>query len=59
MFVNGIFRVADDYEAHSSEHIPHAGPYLANPVNAFLLVKRFTSDWEKVTNLMRNNTADG
>jgi len=51
-------QVADDYEAHSSEHIPHAGQYLGNPVNAFLLVKRFTSDWEKVTNLMRNNTAE-
>lgn len=33
--------------------------YVANPVNAYLLIKRLTSDWSYVENMMRNNNAEG
>ena len=33
--------------------------YLANPVNAYLLVKRLTSDWKKVERVISRNAASG
>lgn len=33
--------------------------YMHNPVNAFLIIKRLTSDWAHVEHLMRNNLAEG
>lgn len=33
--------------------------YLANPLNAYLLVKRLTSDWKKVEGVMSKNAASG
>ena len=52
-------RIADDYEQHSVTALKDADQHLSNPINAFLLVKRFTSDWDSVEGLIRNNTADG
>jgi prolyl 4-hydroxylase len=33
--------------------------YLANPVNAYLLVKRLTSDWKKVERVISRNAGSG
>jgi len=33
--------------------------YLANPINAYLLVKRLTSDWKQVEGVMAQNTGPG
>ena len=33
--------------------------YLANPVNAYLLVKRLTSDWKQVEEVMTQNVGSG
>lgn len=33
--------------------------YLANPVNAFLLVKRLSSDWKKVEDVISQNIGLG
>lgn len=33
--------------------------YLANPINAYLLVKRLTTDWKQVENLMNTNVGQG
>jgi prolyl 4-hydroxylase len=32
--------------------------YLANPINAYLLVKRLTTDWKLVEHLINNNKSD-
>ncbi|KAI0236972.1 Prolyl 4-hydroxylase subunit alpha-1 [Lamellibrachia satsuma] len=52
-------RIAEDYRHHSSDALEDVDRHLANPVNAFLLVKRFTSDWEEVLDLIRNTTGQG
>jgi hypothetical protein len=33
--------------------------YVMNPVNAFLLIKRLTTDWAQVERMMRTNMAEG
>lgn len=33
--------------------------YLANPINAYLLVKRLTADWKQVEGVMTQNTGPG
>jgi prolyl 4-hydroxylase len=33
--------------------------YLANPINAYLLVKRLTSDWKQVEGVMTQNVGPG
>jgi len=50
--------LADSYEAHSAEALQDTESHLANPVNSFLLVKRFTSDWDKVEQTLRTNYGD-
>lgn len=39
-------KIADDYEEHSRKALADPHFYLGNPVNAFLLIKRFTLDWD-------------
>ncbi|CAE1292356.1 P4HA [Acanthosepion pharaonis] len=48
-------RLAEDYEDHSAHALENPDFYLGNPVNAFLLVKRFTLDWEKTFHLLKDN----
>lgn len=33
--------------------------YLANPINAYLLVKRLTTDWKNTENLLKNDIYQG
>ena len=33
--------------------------YISNPINAYLLVKRLTSDWKKVEGIMTQNAGPG
>lgn len=33
--------------------------YLANPINAFVLVKRLTSDWKEVEDTLVKNSGEG
>jgi len=52
--------LADDYERHSNESLVDAERYVGNPVNAYLLIKRFTSDWEGLVNTkIRSSNAEG
>ena len=32
--------------------------YLANPINAYLLVRQLTTDWKRVEHLIRDNKSD-
>lgn len=57
--LNKLSRVADDFEHHSQEALVNPERHLSNPVNAFQLVKRFTTDWEFVMeNYIRNNASE-
>jgi len=56
--LTALKRIAADYESHSQSALKDVAKHLSNPVNAFLLVKRFTSDWQQVENLIRNNSAE-
>ena len=53
--------LAENYEQHSAHALTNAEKHLSNPVNAFLVVKRFTTDWNyMVDNYVRNtNASDG
>lgn len=42
--------MADDIERHSVEGFSDPERHLWNPVNAYLLIKRFTVDWERFVN---------
>ena len=62
MFIRTLFfffRLAEDYEEHSAHALKNPDFYLGNPVNAFLLVKRFTLDWEKTFHLLKDNITNG
>lgn len=47
------------YEAAYKEASQDTSKYLANPINAFLIVKHLTADWKKVEELMAKNVAAG
>lgn len=48
-----------EYESMNQEASVDASKYLANPINAYLLVKRLTSDWKKVEKVMSQNSGSG
>lgn len=57
--LNQLSLIADDYESHSKAAFRTGTDiHVGNPINAFLLVKRFTMDWYKVEDLIRQNSAD-
>jgi prolyl 4-hydroxylase len=51
--------LADDYQKHSNLALDNVDKFLGNPVNAFLLIKRFTLDWDRdVLPIISNGTWD-
>nr|CAH0108384.1 unnamed protein product [Daphnia galeata] len=46
----------EEYESMYQEASEDVTKYLANPVNAYLLVKRLTSDWNQVEGVMTQNS---
>lgn len=54
------FRLADDFEKHSTEALSDVEHHLSNPVNAYLLIKRFTSDWNQIIEKeIKSNATEG
>ncbi|CAJ0602749.1 unnamed protein product [Cylicocyclus nassatus] len=51
-------RFADEYVLRNNDAADVGPDFVTNPVNAYLLIKRLTSEWKKVEHLMRNNVAD-
>jgi len=52
--------MADDFEEHSTRALQNPEKHMSNPVNAFLAVKRFTSDWDYIMQTyIRNNITEG
>ncbi|XP_070544783.1 prolyl 4-hydroxylase subunit alpha-1-like isoform X2 [Ptychodera flava] len=50
-------RIADDFEALTKKATEDAESYLHHPVNAFLTVKRFLVDWNRVDELVEMSFA--
>ncbi|XP_046656304.1 prolyl 4-hydroxylase subunit alpha-1-like isoform X1 [Daphnia pulicaria] len=48
-------RFLEEYESMYQEASEDVSQYLSNPVNAYLLVKRLTSDWKQVEEVMTQN----
>lgn len=49
LFINR--RAADYVKEHEEASVDISG-YLSNPINAYLLVKRLTTDWKQTESLM-------
>ena len=49
----------EEYESLYEEASTNVGKYIANPINAYLLVKRLTADWKQVEGVMTQNTGPG
>lgn len=47
------------YQREHTEAASDISGYLANPINAYLLTKRLTTDWKQVENLMTNDFGYG
>ncbi|XP_059177300.1 prolyl 4-hydroxylase subunit alpha-2-like isoform X2 [Physella acuta] len=57
--ISKIKQLAEDFDRHSKRALEDVDKYLGNPVNAFLLIKKFTLDWDRnVTPVLSNNTLD-
>lgn len=57
--IDTLKRVAVNFERHSREALKNPEEHLSNPVNAFLVVKRFTTDWDGIVqNYLKNNATD-
>ena len=52
-------RFLEEYESIYEEASVDVSKYLANPINAYLLVKRLTSDWRQVEGVMTQNVGPG
>jgi hypothetical protein len=53
------YRRAAEYAREHEEATSDFSEYLNNPINAYLLVKRLTSDWRDVEKLMVNDIGEG
>lgn len=52
-----IKRQVEEYRVHNQEAMKDPQQYLANPVNSYLLIKKFTIDWEELQDLIKKNHA--
>ncbi len=50
--------LSKEYSSRNSETMVDLSHYVSNPVNAYLLIKRLTSDWAFVESIMKSNMAD-
>lgn len=48
-------RRAADYSKEHEEASRDVTEYLSNPINAYLLLKRLTTDWKATLELMNND----
>lgn len=46
------YRIIDEYQREHNEASTDITTYLSNPINAYLLTKRLTSDWREVEKSM-------
>jgi prolyl 4-hydroxylase len=51
-------RKSDEYQREHSEAAKDVSLYLSNPVNAYLLTKRLTTDWKEVETVMTSTAGE-
>lgn len=54
-----VFRRVQHYAEEHDKANKDATEYLSNPINAYLLVKRLTSDWEATENFIKDDLYQG
>lgn len=48
-----------EYQREHAEAAVDISNYVSNPINAYLLTKRLTTDWKQVENLMAHDVGVG
>ncbi|ETN72504.1 tetratricopeptide repeat protein [Necator americanus] len=56
--LDNLKRFADEYIVRNKNAADIGPDFVTNPINAYLLIKRLTSEWKKVEDIMRNNVAE-
>ncbi|CAG9530036.1 unnamed protein product [Cercopithifilaria johnstoni] len=51
-------KFAEEVQEHNNKAIQDGAEAIKHPINAFLLIKEMTMDWNKVIKIMRSNSAD-
>lgn len=51
-------RFAEEVQQRNDNAIRDGEDAITHPINAFLLIKEMTTDWSRVVNMMRSNSAD-
>lgn len=54
-----IFSRVIEYQREHNEASADITAYLSNPINAFMLTKRLTSDWKSIENVMSFDVGAG
>lgn len=54
MFLIFLIRKLSEYKAEHAEAAFDTSKYLANPINAYLLTKRLTNDWNQVEVILQS-----
>lgn len=59
MRLQKIRQLAREYREHSDQALADVDQYLGNPINAFLLIKKFTLDWDRdIVPVINNSSLD-
>ncbi|XP_013402652.1 prolyl 4-hydroxylase subunit alpha-1 [Lingula anatina] len=48
-------RAAEEYEQHSKAALANSESFMGNPINAYLFMKRFTTDWADLSHLLQED----
>ncbi|KAK6039932.1 tetratricopeptide repeat protein [Cooperia oncophora] len=56
--LDDLKRFADEYIDRNKDAEDVGPDFVTNPINAYLLIKRLTTEWKKVEDIMRTNKAD-
>lgn len=59
LLIINFHRYLEEYQRMYKEASTDVSKYLANPINAFVLVKRLTSDWKEVEDTLVKNSGEG
>lgn len=54
-----VFSRVIEYQREHKEASADISAYLSNPINAFMLTKRLTSDWKSIENVMSFDVGAG
>lgn len=57
--LNKYIRRINEYQREHDEASRDISRYISNPINAYLLTKRLTSDWRIVEQVMSHDVSNG